>query len=121
MGSPTLWCRSQRRRNRRSIPPNTTYDRYAHVRLTRLPLDGFHLRKLLESVLPGGDETFDRSLLLERESFFMLMTTAFALLLMTLRFLLAWYADRRLGVPRFHLLQPFSRATTAFLTTPEIE
>ena len=105
-----------------NYPADYSYDRYAHVRLARLPLDGFHLRKLLESVLPGWDETFDWSLLLERESFFILvMTTAFALLLLTLRFLLAWYADRRLRVPRFHLWQHFSRATTAFLTTPEIE
>jgi hypothetical protein len=103
-------------------PTDYTYERYAHVRLARLPLDGFHLRKLLESLLPGWDENFDWSLLLERESFFVLvMTTACAVLLLMSRFLLAWYADRRLRVPRFHLRQHFKRATTAFLTTPEIQ
>ena len=105
-----------------NYPADYSYDRYAHVRLARLPLDGFHLRKLLESVLPGWDETVDWSLLLERESFFVLViTTVFALLLLMLRFLLAWYADRRLRIPRFHFWQHFLRATTAFLTTPEID
>lgn len=105
-----------------NYPTDYSYDRYAHVRLARLPLDGFHLRKLLESVLPGWDETFDWSLLLERESFLVLVVTAMiAAMLMALRFLLAWYADRRLQVSRFHLRQHFLRATSAFLTTPEIE
>ncbi|MBV9886198.1 MAG: transglutaminase domain-containing protein, partial [Acidobacteria bacterium] len=58
-----------------NYPADYGYDRYAHVRLARLPLDGFHLRKLLESVLPGWDEIFDWSLLLERESFFVLVMT----------------------------------------------
>jgi hypothetical protein len=104
-----------------NYPANYSYDRYAHVRLARLPLDGFHLRKLLESVLPGWDETLDWSLLLERESFLVLViTAAIAAVLMTLRFLLAWYADRLLRVSRFHFREHFLRATSAFLTTPEI-
>jgi hypothetical protein len=104
-----------------NYPADYTYDRYAHVRLARLPLDGFHLRKLLESVLPGWDETFDWSLLLERESFLVLVTTAMiTAMLMALRFLLAWYADRQLQVSRFHFREHFLRATFAFLTTPEI-
>jgi hypothetical protein len=105
-----------------NYPADYSYDRYAHVRLARLPLDGFHLRKLLESVLPGWDETFDWSLLLERESFLVLVITAMiAAVLTTLRFALAWYADRRLQVSRFHFREHFLRATSAFLTTPEIE
>jgi Transglutaminase-like superfamily len=105
-----------------NYPADYSYDRYAHVRLARLPLDGFHLRKLLESVLPGWDETLDWSLFLERESFFVLViTAAIASTLLALRLLLAWYADRRLQVPRFHFRQHFLRATSAFLTTPEIE
>ena len=103
-------------------PADYSYDRYAHVRLARLPLDGFHLRKLLESISPGWDETLDWSLFLERESYFVLvMTFVMASALLTLRFLLAWYADRRLRVPRFHFREHFLRATSAFLNTPEIE
>jgi hypothetical protein len=72
-------------------------------------------------VLPGWDETLDWSLLLERESFLVLViTAAIAAVLMTLRFLLAWYADRLLRVSRFHFREHFLRATSAFLTTPEI-
>src|ERR1700743_3746085 len=105
-----------------NYPPGYTYERYAHVRIARLPLDGFHLRKLLESTLPGWDETLDWSLFLERESFFVLVITgAAALLFLMLRLVLAWYADRRLQIPRFHFRQHFLRATSAFLTTPEIE
>jgi hypothetical protein len=105
-----------------NYPAEYNYDRYAHVRLARLPLDGFRLRKLLESVLPGWDETLDWSLFLERESYFVLViTAASAFFLLTLRLMLAWYADRRLQVSRFHFRQHFLRATSAFLTTPEIE
>jgi hypothetical protein len=105
-----------------NYPAEYNYDRYARVRLARLPLDGFHLRKLLESVLPGWDETLDWSLFLERESYFVLViTAASALLLLMMRLVLAWYADRRLQVSRFHFRQHFLRATSAFLTTPEIE
>ena len=105
-----------------NYPLDYNYDRYAHVRLARLPLDGFHLRKLLESILPGWDETLDWSLFLERESYFVfVITAASAFLLLMTRLLLAWYADRRLQVPRFHFWQHFLRATSAFLTTPEIQ
>lgn len=105
-----------------NYPAEYNYDRYAHVRLARLPLDGFYLRKLLDSVLPGWDETLDWSLFLERESYFVLViTAACAVFLLALRLMLAWYADRRLQVPRFHFRQHFLRATSAFLTTPEIE
>ena len=105
-----------------NYPAEYSYDRYAHVRLARLPLDGFHLRKLLESTLPGWDETLDWSLFLERESHFaFVITTASAFLLLTLRLLLAWYADRRLFVSRFHFRQHLLRATSAFLTTLEIQ
>jgi hypothetical protein len=105
-----------------NYPTDYTYERYAHVRLARLPLDAFHLRKLLESIFPGWDEALDWSLFLERESYFALVVTSvFASMLLTLRLLLAWYADRRLHVPRFHFREHFLRATSAFLTTPEIE
>jgi hypothetical protein len=80
------------------------------------------LKKLLESILPGRDETLDWSLFLERESYFALaITAASAFLLRTLRLLLAWYADRRLFVSRFHFPQHLPRATSACLTTPEIQ
>jgi Transglutaminase-like superfamily len=103
-------------------PPAYNYTSFAHVRLARLPMQGLGLRRFLEFVSPGWDEAFDWSLLLERESFFVLIcsgTLTFMLLL--LRAFLGWYADQRLKIPRFHLREHFIRAGAAFLSTPEIE
>src|SRR5713226_2566488 len=105
-----------------NYPHEYTYDQFAHVRLARLPLEGFHLRRLLDSVYPGWDEAVDWSLLLERESFFYLVLTASAtLFFFLLRALLAWYADRRLRIPRFHLRKHAIRAGAAFFSAPEIK
>ena len=105
-----------------NYPPEYNYAHFAHVRLARLPLDGFHLRRVLDTIAPRWDERLDWSLLLERESFFALVTAAtFAFLLLVLRFLLAWYADYRLRIPRFHLREHFLRAGAAFFSTPGIK
>ena len=105
-----------------NYPREYTFENYAHVRLARLPLDGFHLRGLLERVYPEWDEALDWSLLLERESFFYLVVSAaaFAFLLL-MRTFLGWYADRRMGIPRFHLRENAVRAGAAFLSAPEIK
>ena len=106
-----------------NYPTDYSYDRYAHVRLARLPLDGFHLRKLLESVLPGWDETLDWSLFLERESYFVLVITADVCV--SLHDAAGPHSPgmRTAGCkfPAFIFAQHFLRATSAFLTTPEIE
>jgi hypothetical protein len=103
-------------------PATYTYENYAHVRIARLPLDGMRMRPLLDRIFPGWDERFDWSLLLERESFFVLATAAMAtLFLLFLRLFLAWYADQRLHLPRFHLRSHLMRAGSAFLSTPEIK
>jgi hypothetical protein len=105
-----------------NYPREYNYNKFAHVRLARLPLDGLHLRRLLDWVYPGWDEVVDWSLPLERESFFYLLLSGFATLFFLLvRAVLAWYADRHLGVPRFHLRQNFLRAGVAFFSTPEIK
>jgi hypothetical protein len=105
-----------------NYPREYTFENFAHVRLARLPLDGFHLRGLLERVYPGWDEAIDWSLLLERESFFYVVASAaaFAFFLL-MRTLLGWYADRRLRIPRFHLREHTARAGAAFLSAPEIK
>jgi hypothetical protein len=105
-----------------NYPPEYNYAHFAHVRLARLPLDGFHLRGLLDTISPGWDERLDWSLLLERESFFALVAAAtLAFIFLVLRFLLAWYADCRMGIPRFHLREHFLRAGAAFFRTPGIK
>jgi len=103
-------------------PAAYNYDKFAHVRVARLPLDGLRLRAVLDAIYPGWDEKVDWSLLLERESFFALATAMFAtLFLLLLRQFLAWYADQRLKISRFHLRLHLARAGAAFFTTPEIK
>ena len=105
-----------------NYPHEYTYEQFAHVRLARLPLEGLHLRRLLDAVYPGWDEAVDWSLLLERESFFYLTLSAAAtLLFLLLRVLLAWYGDSRLRIPRFRLRQNAVRAGAAFFSAPEIK
>ena len=103
-------------------PPEYDYKSVAHVRLSRLPFKGLHLRKVLDFVYPGWEEAVDWSLLLERESFFYLVLAgAASLLFLLLRQFLAWYADRRLRIPRFRFREHVMRAGTAFFSTPEIK
>lgn len=103
-------------------PAEYNYDKFAHVRIARLPLDGMHLRPVLDRFVPGWDERFDWSLLLERESFFVFAISSLATLVFLLwRMVLAWYADHRLMIPRFQLRSHLTRAGAAFFTTPEIK
>ena len=103
-------------------PPEYDYKSVAHVRLSRLPFKGLHLRKVLDFVYPGWEEAVDWSLLLERESFFYLVLAgAASLLFLLLRQFLAWYADRHLRIPRFRFREHMMRAGTAFFSTPEIK
>ena len=99
-----------------------TYEKVAHVRLGRLPMEGLHLRWILDKAFPGWEEAFDWSLLLERESFFAVCASAFALLaFLLLRIFLGWYADHRLKFPRFRLRSQFMRAGSTFFHVPEIK
>ena len=103
-------------------PREYNYDHFAHVRLARLPYLGIGLRKVLSTVAPGWEEAIDWSLLLERESFFYLVLSISSILLfLLLRVVLAWYADSRLRIPRFHLREHAVRAGVAFFSTPEIK
>jgi hypothetical protein len=103
-------------------PPSYNYERFAHVRVARFPLDGLRLRNVMDHVFPGWDEKVDWSLLLERESFFAVATATFAtLFLLLLRQFLAWCADQRLKISRFQLRSHLARAGAAFFTTPEIK
>jgi hypothetical protein len=98
------------------------YDHFGHVRLARLPYVGFGVRKTLDAIAPSWEEALDWSLLLERESFFYLvMSVAAVLAFLLLRAVLAWYADSRLRIPRFHLREHALRAGVAFFSTPEIK
>jgi hypothetical protein len=117
---PTLFTQAT------SLVPNYpsvyTYENVAHVRLSRLPARGFHLRWLLDKTLPGWEERFDWTLLLERESFFVFCVSAMAFLFfLLLRVFLGWLADHRLRIPRFRLRAQFRRAGATFFRAPEIK
>jgi hypothetical protein len=105
-----------------NYPREYTYEEVGHVRLARLPMQGFHLRWILDKVLPGWEERLDWTVLLERESFFALCASAFAFFVFVLaRIFLGRYADHRLKIPRFQLRLQFMRAGTTFFRAPEIK
>jgi len=102
--------------------PTYSYERFAHVRVGAVPFFGAALRKMLDRVFPGWEDSTDWSLLLERRSFaYFFLSVIFLLLMLTLRIALAWLADQRLRVPRFRVRSNLSRATATFFSTPEIK
>ena len=105
-----------------NYPREYNYEHFAHVRIARLPLEGLYARKVFDAVYPGWDDAVDWSLLLERDSFFYLVLAVSAtLVFLLLRAVLAWYADSRLRIRRFHLRQKMIRAGVAFFSAPEIK
>jgi hypothetical protein len=103
-------------------PKEYSFERFAHVRIAKLPLDGMGIRPALDSLAPGWDDAVDWSLLLERESFLIFVVSlCLAVFFLLLRAVLAWYADSRLRIPRFHLREHAVRAGVAFFFTPEIK
>jgi hypothetical protein len=106
-----------------NYPPEYNYEHSAHVRLERAPIFAvLQVRRVLDAIDPGWDEAVDWSLLLERESFFYLVLSGGAtLFFLLLRAGLAWYADRRLRVRRFHLREHAVRAGATFFSAPEIK
>jgi hypothetical protein len=103
-------------------PREYSYESFVHVRLTRLPFQGLHLRKIFDFLYPGWEEAVDWSLLLERESFFYLVLAAMAsLFFLVVRQILGWYADSMLRISRFHFREHMIRASVAFFSTPEIK
>ena len=105
-----------------NYPALYNYTTYAHVRIARLPMQGLHLRVVLDKIYSGWDEAVDWSLLLERESFFVLcLFIAGSVFLLVIREAMAWYADRKLKIRRFHLREHVARAGAAFFKAPEIK
>jgi hypothetical protein len=99
-----------------------SYERVAHVRVGALPVLGPAIRRGLDTVLPGWDESMDWSLLLERRSFAFFFISVWALIFfLLLRIVLAWLADHRLRIPRLRLRTRLARATSTFFSTPEIK
>jgi len=106
----------------KGYPPEYTFQTVAHVRLARFVPHRFGLRKFLDSIYPGWDAAAYWSLLLERESLFFLCAALFTTFLLFLwRSGLAWYADKRLKLPRIRLRQKAVRAGVALFSPQEIK
>ncbi|MGH9714578.1 MAG: hypothetical protein ACRD5M_14885 [Candidatus Acidiferrales bacterium] len=100
----------------RGYNPSYSYDLTVHVRLGRLRLIGFPIRSILNSVLPGWEDSPVVSLLVERESFaVLLMSTGLVVLLVLLRISLRWYGENRLGVHTLRMREQIRRAFGAFM------
>jgi Transglutaminase-like superfamily len=103
----------------RNIPnydPAYNYERTVHVRLARVPYVGNPLRKILNTLVPGWENSTELSLLLERESLASLVFAIFLLVFAALlRVGLRCYAAARLGIRPLHLHRRMARACYAFL------
>jgi len=82
-----------------NYPQIYTYESTVHIRLSRIPVVGGHLRTIFNFVWPSWEESINWTLLVERESFAMLCASiALFCFALALRFLLGWYCSSRLGI-----------------------
>ena len=102
-----------------NYPSVYTYDRTAHVRLARIPFVGRRLRGILDFLWPSWEETVNWTLLLERESFAMLVASIFLLCsVLAVRLSLGWYCSSRLGIARVRLRDQIFRAGQVLVGSP---
>jgi hypothetical protein len=74
--------------------PGYNYQRTTHVRLARIPLMGRFLPKILNSVLPDWEESINWTVMVERQSYAVLVTGIALLILgLFLRRAVEWYAE----------------------------
>jgi hypothetical protein len=105
-------------RNIAGYDSNYNYDLTVHIRVSRVRLVGRPLRAVLDTVLPGWEDSVTVSLLAERESFaFMLVSICLVVFLVLLRVSLRWYGEKRLGVHTLRMREQIRRAFGAFVDT----
>jgi Transglutaminase-like superfamily len=109
----------------RGIPgysPDYTFNDTVHVRVARLGVVGRGLRRVLDHLLPGWEDSMVTSLLLERESLATLVIAILSIMLLVLiRISLRWYGSNRLGIHPSLIRARVLRACSALLsagTTP---
>lgn len=97
-------------------PSSYTYESTVHIRLSRIPLAGRYLRRVLTFLWPSWEESINWTLLLERQSFaamtFSILLLCFAL---AMRFCLGWYCSRKAGMARVRLRDQLFRAGNVLL------
>ena len=87
-----------------NYPAAYTYESTVHVRLRRIPFIGGYLRRVFDFIWPPWEEAINWTLLVERESFAMLVASIFLFCFaLAARLLLGWYCWSRLGLPRERL------------------
>jgi hypothetical protein len=102
--------------NIRGYEPSYTFDHTVHIRLARIHAFGLILRRILDRVAPGWEDTPTMTLLVERESFAaMTASLLLVIFLILLRVSLRWYGEKRLGVHSVRIRQQIRRACHAFL------
>jgi hypothetical protein len=81
------------------------------VRFARIPWIGRPLRRIFDFIWPQWEEAINWTLLVERESFAMLVAAIFLLCFaLAARLLLGWYCRSGLGIARDRLRDQILRA-----------
>ncbi len=94
-----------------NYPAIYTYESTVHVRLARIPWIGRYLRGIFNVIWPPWEETINWTLLVERESFAMLVASISLLCFaLAARLLLGWYCRSKLGIARERLRDQILRA-----------
>jgi hypothetical protein len=100
-----------------NYPSSYSYESTVHVRLGRIPLIGKFLRRSFNFIWPSWEESINWTLLLERESFAMLMISILLLCFaLAVRLFLSWYCFRKLGIVRVRLRDQLVRAGEVLLS-----
>jgi glycosyltransferase involved in cell wall biosynthesis len=95
--------------------PEYTFDRTAHIRMSRIPVVGSWLGNALRRVLPSWEDSTALSLLLERESFaWLFFSIILVVSLGVLRVVMRWYGARYLGVQAVRMRTQFRQALRSF-------
>jgi hypothetical protein len=103
-----------------NYPQSYTYESTVHVRVARIPWIGKRLRGILDFIWPPWEESINWTLLVERESFAMLIASIFLLCFaLAVRFLLGWYCWRKLGIARERLRDQILRAGQVMAGSPQ--
>lgn len=110
LANPTVFAAATR-----GIPqydPSYDFEHTAHIRIAAVPLVGKPAGRVLDSLLPGWQDSALISLIVERQSLLNLDTALLvALLLLVFRLVLFWFGAARLGI---HLVPVSSRVRCAY-------
>lgn len=95
-----------------------TYDHTAHIRISRIRLVGGPLRRILNTLAPGWEDSATVSLLVERQSYLAAAVSVLLLLfLLIARAAFRWFGETRLGLRPSRFRDQLRRAAHAFLET----